>query len=90
MIIVTYDISDDKLRARFSKFLEKFGRRLQYSVFEIRNSNRILNVIVSNINGKFARKFKQTDSVIIFRISAGYEILKFGYAANDDKELIII
>jgi CRISPR-associated protein Cas2 len=90
MIIVTYDISDDKLRTRFSKFLEKYGRRLQYSVFEIRNSDRILNIIISNLNGRFAKKFRQTDSVIIFRLKAGHEVLKFGYAANDDKDLIII
>ena len=34
MLIISYDISDDKLRAKFSKYLSKFGGRLQYSVFE--------------------------------------------------------
>lgn len=90
MIIVSYDISNDKLRSKFSRFLEKYGRRLQYSVFEIKNSDRVLNIIVSNINAKFAKKFKQSDSVIIFRLRTGYEVLKFGFAANDDKDLIII
>lgn len=47
MIVVSYDISDDKLRTKFSKYLSKFGHRLQYSVFEIDNSTRILNNIVS-------------------------------------------
>ena len=35
MIVVSYDISDDKLRTKFSKYLSRFGHRLQYSVFEI-------------------------------------------------------
>lgn len=49
MIVVSYDISDDKLRTKFSKYLSKFGHRLQYSVFEIDNSNRILNNITSDL-----------------------------------------
>ncbi|MCQ4775514.1 CRISPR-associated endonuclease Cas2 [Lacrimispora saccharolytica] len=43
MIIVSYDISDDKLRAKFAKYLSRFGNRIQYSVFEIDNSPRIVN-----------------------------------------------
>ena len=39
MLIVTYDIHDDKTRTKFGKLLKKYGRRLQYSVFEIKNSD---------------------------------------------------
>ena len=49
MIVVSYDISDDKLRTKFSKYLSKFGHRLQYSVFEIDNSKRIVDNIVTDI-----------------------------------------
>jgi len=35
MVIVSYDISDDKLRTKFSKYLSKFGHRLQYSVASV-------------------------------------------------------
>ncbi len=45
MYLVLYDIEDDRLRTRFSKFLQKYGRRLQYSVFEVKNSKRILDNI---------------------------------------------
>ena len=47
MLIISYDISNDKLRTKFSKFLCKFGYRLQYSVFEIKNSKRILRFFAS-------------------------------------------
>ncbi|PIQ79873.1 MAG: CRISPR-associated endonuclease Cas2, partial [Parcubacteria group bacterium CG11_big_fil_rev_8_21_14_0_20_41_14] len=46
MIIVSYDFENDNVRSKFSKFLKKFGRKLQYSVYEIRNSNRILQNIL--------------------------------------------
>lgn len=57
MILVSYDISDDKLRSRFAKYLSKFGYRLQYSVFRIDNSDRILNIISDEIENKFSRSF---------------------------------
>lgn len=90
MIIITYDIANDKLRNKFSKYLNKFGYRLQYSVFKIDNSPRILKNIISEINVNFSPKFKQEDSVIIFNLSKQCKQYLFGYAKNEDKELLII
>ena len=90
MLIVSYDISDDKLRTKFAKFLSKFGFRLQYSVFQVKNSERVLNNIIAEITGKFGKKFQQTDSIIIFHMSKQCKKYAFGYAANDDDELLII
>jgi CRISPR-associated protein Cas2 len=42
MIILSYDISNDKLRTKFSKFISKFGHRIQFSVYEIDNSATML------------------------------------------------
>ena len=42
MILISYDIADDKLRARFAKYILKYGHRIQYSVYEIDNSSRII------------------------------------------------
>ena len=86
MIIVSYDISNDKLRTKFSKYLSKFGHRLQYSVFEIDNSQRILDNIISDLKNKFEKE----DSVIIFKMSATCETFRFGYAKNDEKDFFII
>ena len=44
MIIISYDIDDDLLRNHFVKMITKHGAiRLQYSVYGIRNSKRILD-----------------------------------------------
>lgn len=34
LVVVVYDISDDKRRTKLSNFLEGYGRRVQFSVFE--------------------------------------------------------
>lgn len=90
MVIVSYDISDDKKRAQFTKYLKKFGYRLQYSVFRIQNSKRILNNIIQDIENKFLKMFDDSDSVYIFNLSNSCEIKKYGYAAHEDDDLIIV
>lgn len=90
MVIVSYDISDDKLRAKFSKYLSRFGHRIQYSVFEIDNSKRIIDNIVNDLTNNFEKKFSQEDSVIIFKLSSSCEVLRYGYAKNEESDFLII
>lgn len=90
MILVSYDISDDKLRTRFSKYLEKFGHRIQYSVFEIDNSPRILANISAGIKNNFEKKFSQADSVYIFELSKSCNIIRYGYAKNEESDFHLI
>jgi CRISPR-associated protein Cas2 len=90
MLLVAYDISNDKLRSRLAKTLGKYGYRLQYSIFQIRNSDRVLKNICIEIESEFEADFKETDSVIIFRLSKQCKITRYGYAKNDDDDLIVI
>jgi CRISPR-associated protein Cas2 len=90
MILISYDISDNKLRTKFSKFIAKYGYRIQYSVFEITNSKRMLNNIMCEIRNQFEKRFDQSDSVIIIETSENCKITKFGYAKNEDCDIIIV
>ena len=90
MIIISYDIADNKLRTKFSRFISKFGYRLQYSVWRIDNSERILDNIANEINNKFLKKFDEEDSVYIFQMSKTCKITTYGYAKHNDESLIII
>ena len=90
MIIVSYDIGNDKKRARFAKYIMRFGRRLQYSVYEIENGERILNNIITDINNVWKKEFDQSDSVYVFHLSASCRVEKFGYAENEDSPLLIV
>lgn len=90
MIVISYDISDDKKRTRFSKYLTKFGHRIQYSVFEIDNSERVLNNIMTDIENKFMKMFSQEDSVYVFNMSSSCKVTRYGYAKNEESSLKII
>ena len=89
IIIVAYDISDDKLRNRFSKFLEQYGIRIQYSIFEIQNSSRVLGLIRSKIEGQFEKQFKMTDSILIFKTDDSRTV-KYGNAIHRDSDIVFI
>lgn len=90
MLLVTYDISDTKKRTKFSKFLEQHGSRVQYSVFRVKNSKRILNIITSTIEQKFAKHFTGEDSIYIFSICDGCnkKAFKYGHAVYEDKDVV--
>ncbi len=90
MILISYDISNDKKRTKFAKYLSKFGHRLQYSVFEIENSERILNNITADLNNKFLKVFDQTDSVYVIRLNPYCSITRYGYAKNEEKDFFVI
>lgn len=90
MLIISYDISNDKLRGYFSKFLSKFGFRLQYSVYEIQNSDRILKNIQTEIENSYAKHFTQSDSVVILELSKTCKKTTYGYAKNNDADFMLI
>lgn len=90
MVLISYDISNTKKRTKFLKYIQKFGYRLQYSVYQIENSDKILNNIITEIKNKFMKEFDQSDSVYIFKLSSSCETIKFGYAKNEDDTLLIV
>ena len=89
MFLIVYDIESDRLRSRFAKFLKRFGRRLQYSVFEIANSPRVLENIRIKIKSEYEKKFSQGDSVLIINVPDNAVIDRFGYAKNEESDLLI-
>jgi CRISPR-associated protein Cas2 len=89
VIIITYDISRNKTRTQFSKFLEKYGVRVQFSVFEIENSRRVLDIVLKAIESKYSKTFEPGDSIYIFRAHHG-ETIRYGSAGLIDRDLIIL
>lgn len=89
IIIVAYDIANNKTRTRFSKFLEQYGVRVQFSVFEIENSQRLLDIVTNNIEVKFKKMFDAGDSVYIFSADKR-NIVKYGSAGFLDNDLIFL
>ena len=90
MLLVSYDIANDKLRTKFSKFLSKFGFRLQYSVFQIANSDTVLSNIETEIKNSYEKLFTEEDSIMIFKLSETCKKTCYGYAKNEDKDFFVI
>ena len=87
---MAYDFTCDKTRTRFAKFLSKYGRKLQYSVYEIRNSGRVLQNILREVELKYKKQFTGADSIIIFRLGEWEKenVIRYGYAKNDEAEVV--
>lgn len=92
MLIVSYDITNDKLRAKFAKLLLEHGRRLQYSVYEVKNTERILDFLLMMIEKKFANEFDITDSIVIFQVceACRKKTIRYGYAVHEEEELVFL
>lgn len=91
MLLVLYDFKDDKPRNKFSKFLKKFGRKIQYSVYELRNSNRVLQNILSEVELNHKKKFKDTDSILIVFLCEACQkkIVRYGFSKNEESDVIV-
>ncbi len=90
MLIISYDISETKVRTKFSKYLGKFGRRIQLSVFEVKNSKRFLGNIILEIENKYKPMFTGADSILIFQLGVSCKIHRFGYAANEEEKIVFL
>jgi len=88
MLIVSYDIASDKTRGKFAKYLEKFGYRVQYSVFKIRNSSTFINNLDTEIQNKFSKYFKESDSVVLFDVPESCIITKYGHPSHSDEDCL--
>ncbi|GHT58542.1 hypothetical protein AGMMS50239_03310 [Bacteroidia bacterium] len=88
MLVVSYDISEDKLRTKFAKTLVKQGGiRLQYSVFEFNNSKRVLDNLKIRIDNYYSKRFGGGDSVFIFETDE-QKAIKYGNAIHRDQDLL--
>ncbi len=87
MIIVSYDISDDKMRTNFSKMLKSNGAiKLQYSVYEVNNTKRVLDNLTAKIES-YSKHFTADDSVVLFDVAAD-RMTKYGNAIHRDKPVV--
>ena len=88
IILVIYDIIENKQRLRMAKLLNSYGMRVQKSAFEARLTKsqyeRMLHAIKSLV--------KDEDNVRIYKLYSYEEILTFGHKEYEDvlDDVIII
>ena len=61
--------------------------RLQFSVYEVNNTDRVLNNLILKIENEYSKHFTGADSVIIFDVSA-VKLKKYGNAIHRDKDIV--
>lgn len=67
LILVSYDIPDDRRRTRLAHILKDFGTRVQYSVFECRLTEEQVARLQARVVALIAPK---EDSVRFYRLCA--------------------
>lgn len=89
MIVISYDIADDLMRSRFARMLTKNGAiRLQYSVYEVVNTQRIIDNLLVKIES-YSKHFTAADSVIIFDVQSD-KLRKYGNAIHRDTDIVYL
>ena len=63
--------------------------RLQFSVYEVNNTQRIIDNIKANIVDKFSKLFTGADSVLIFD-APNAKVQKFGNAIHRDADIVYL
>jgi len=85
--LLTYDISDDKIRTAVSRYILKYGERVQLSCFEIECSEEELKEMLFFIKSKIDN---YSDSVFVFPISKNMEgaIIEIGIKRTVNSRVI--
>lgn len=90
LIVVSYDVPDDRRRTKLASILKDFGERVQYSVFECLVDDEALGRLRGRLAAKVAEK---EDSVRIYRLCADcrakVEILGRG-GVTEDPEVYVL
>jgi len=72
--LITYDVSEDSRRERLVRLLNEYGKRVQYSCFEIEVYPQNLDLLVFEIERIIDL---ETDRVYIFPLSKGVSEFTF-------------
>lgn len=90
LVVVSYDVSDDRRRTRIAKAMEDFGVRVQFSVFECELTEERLQ----KLRKVLMKEMSQTDdSIRFYRLCARdrqtIEILGRGTVRQDENLVIL-
>lgn len=85
LVVVIYDIADDKRRGKLSKFLESYGHRVQKSVFELLIERSKINKIRTQID----KIVRETDLVKMYVLKGVDETFIWGNMKKIEEEDVI-
>ena len=86
LVVIIYDISDQKQRNRMVKYLEGFGHRVQKSAFESWLDARQFSKLCSSMD----RLVQPEDQVRIYWIQGADNVYTWGNLQNFETEDVVI
>ena len=91
LILVSYDIPDDRRRVKIAKTLEDFGERVQYSVFECELEQEHLD----RLRRRLAKIVEEEDDSVRFyflcaRCKSTIESLGRGEVPGEEPEVYVV
>lgn len=87
LVLIIYDIVDNKQRTKFSKELEKYGFRIQKSAFEAKLTKKQYNSLLSMI----PQYTKDNANIRVYRLQGYGDVKSWGGNKEVyDEEVIII
>lgn len=86
LVLVIYDITDNKRRTAFVKLLEGYGVRVQKSAFEMIIDKNGYNKLIAEIPAKITDE----DNIRIYKLKINGEIVSWGSPLSEPQEVIIV
>lgn len=86
LVLVIYDIVDNKRRTRFVKFLEEYGVRVQKSAFEMIIDGNQYNKMVSRIPFLIGSE----DNIRVYKLKIEGDVKSWGSGLSEAEDVIII
>lgn len=86
LVLIIYDIVDNKRRNKMAHYLESFGFRVQKSAFEAILNKKLYENLLSGIK----RYTDADDNIRIYKIKGHGEIKTFGNSISIKEEEVIV
>ncbi|MBQ7266231.1 MAG: CRISPR-associated endonuclease Cas2 [Firmicutes bacterium] len=86
LVLVIYDIVDNKRRNKFVKLMESYGVRVQKSAFEMIITQKQYNSLILRI----PRHITEEDNIRVYRLKVSGEIVTWGSGMTEPEEVIIL
>jgi len=86
LILIIYDISDNKRRTKFASFLKGYGFRVQKSAFEAHLNRKTYKKLISNI----PKQILPPDNVRVYKLNGTGEVTAWGKQEPELEDVIII
>lgn len=86
LILIIYDIIDNKRRIKMVKLLESYGTRVQRSAFEALINRNQYSKIIEGIK----KTISNEDNVRIYRLNSSNELLLLGESYSVYEEEVIV